>query len=357
MCKKLLSLFLMVSVLFVELPASSVMNVRELVSAEEVCKTETGKDMLHYENRNKPGLINIAMASDNNYTYPLIVAMTSLVENKNADTKIDFYIMISGDFLPENKAKIMSFQNKYNNCTITLIDMKDKLNDIYTSRHITEASYYRLMLPFLLPNLDKVLYLDSDTIICKDVSDLYNHDLDNYYLAGVLDVCCCGSNMVNVRRRRAETEKDFFIETFGDECYKKQYVNAGVLLFNLSKIRTDKRHIEFIENAKMYNHMYHDQDVLNFVCFGRILILPDVYNKRARFATPNNQAVIHYASKIKPWNTQYRRLSDLWRNYAKKTDYFKEIKKRYLVNSTNKLKSSHSRQDKKHKNVSVNRLS
>lgn len=270
-------------------------------------------------------VIPIAMAADNNYTYPLIVAMTSILDNKNPDTKIDFYVMLSGDFLDENKAKIMSLQNKYDHCRITLIDMKDKAKNMHTSRHITEASYYRLMLPSILLELDKVLYLDSDIIVQKDLSDLYNQDLENYYLAGVLDICCCGSGMVNVRKERAKTQTDYFVEKFGVDAYKEKYISSGAALFNLKKIREDNRHIEFMENAKMYSHMYHDQDVLNFVCFDHILVLPDVYHKDARFASLSEQVIIHYASKIKPWSKPRRRLADLWWEYAQKTDYYNEI--------------------------------
>lgn len=324
MCKKLISMVLVMALFVMNASFEGFAFEESVDNSTSFTKMAEGGRQ-YSENSLSQNTLNIAMASDNNYVYPLIVAMTSIMENKNANTKIDFYIMISGDFLDENKTKIMSLQSKYNNCHITLIDMKDKLENVYTSRHITEAAYYRLMLPFVLPNLDKVLYLDPDIIVCKDLSDLYSYDLDNYYLAGVLDVCVGGANMVNVRAKRTVTEKDFFTERFGVENYKKQYVATGMLLFNLSKIRADKRHFEFIENAKKYEHMYHDQDVLNFVCFGHILILPEVYHQDARFAMPNEQVVIHYASKFKPWNTPTRRLANLWRDYAKKTSFYKEI--------------------------------
>ena len=113
------------------------------------------------ENKDKhETYIPIAMASDENYIYPTIVAMTSVLENRKPNTKIDFYIMLSGDVAQEYKDKILNLQKKYSNCEITLIDMKDKMKEFYTSRHIKTAAYYRLMLPSLLPHLDKVLYLD-----------------------------------------------------------------------------------------------------------------------------------------------------------------------------------------------------
>ena len=265
-------------------------------------------------------VIPIAMAADNNYTYPLIVAMTSILENKNPDTKIDFYVMLSGDFLDENKAKIMSLQNKYDHCHITLIDMKDKLKDVYISRHVTEATYYRLMLASILPELDKVLYLDSDIIVQKDLSDLYSQDLENYYLAGVLETQACRPN------RKAKPETDYFLLTFGNNNFDSKYVNAGVLLFNLNRIRKNSIEPKLIESATKYNHKYHDQDVLNIMCYDQILRLPVTYNMASFFCVPEQQAIIHYIVVPKPWSNPRRRLANLWWEYAKKTDYYNEIK-------------------------------
>ena len=136
--------------------------------------------------------ISIAMASDSNYIYPTIVSMTSILENKRSDTKIDFYLMLSGDLEQSLKNKILHLQEKYSNCTITLIDMKDKLSSLYKSRHLSTATYYRLILPSLLPQLDKILYLDSDIIVRQDLSSLFDYDVDNFYLAGVVDAKVSG---------------------------------------------------------------------------------------------------------------------------------------------------------------------
>ena len=51
--------------------------------------------------------------------------------------------------------------------------------------YITSESFYRLFMPAIFSQYDKMLYLDSDTIVCKDLSQLYNNDIDNFY-AGVI---------------------------------------------------------------------------------------------------------------------------------------------------------------------------
>lgn len=84
--------------------------------------------------------ISIAMSSDNNYAYPMIVSMTSILENKNPNTKIDFYLMLSGDFDDSMKNKILSLQEKYNNCSVTTIDMKDSMSQFLVSRHLKTAT-------------------------------------------------------------------------------------------------------------------------------------------------------------------------------------------------------------------------
>lgn len=93
--------------------------------------------------------------------------------------------MLSGDFSIENKQKLTSLEHKYINCSINLIDMNNMYKDYKISSHITAAAYYRLGLASLLPDFDKILYLDGYIIVKKDLVELYNTDIDNYYVVGV----------------------------------------------------------------------------------------------------------------------------------------------------------------------------
>ena len=200
-------------------------------------------------------IIPISMALNNKYIYPTIVSITSILENANSYTNYNFYILITSDFLNENKNKLKLLEEKYyNKCSINLIDLYNfKFENAFLSRHIqTIAAYYRLVLPDLLPNIDKIIYLDGDTLIFDDLYEMYEINMDNYYFKGFLDI--------NVRYN----------------LKIDNYICSGVLLINLEKLRKDK-----IVN-KMYDYMiknnknlyFHDQSIINDVCKEKIGILP-----------------------------------------------------------------------------------
>lgn len=284
----------------------------------------------------------VAMALDNNFTLPTIVTMTSILENTKSTTRIDFELLISGDFLPSNKQKIMSLMHRYN-CKINLIDMGKSYLHNRVDGHIPTATYYRLKLPSILINKDKCLYIDGDTIIKKDLSDIYNWEMDDYYIAGVKDWAICA---------KGKDYADFLgIKTMDD------YVNAGVLVINLQKMRKDKLEQKFEDFMPIINNatkrqVHHDQDILNAVCFGKIKHLPLKYNamtgktvfslkhynsnpiirkcytKEEWREAGNNPVIIHYTWK-KPWNILNRKFADQWWYYADKSGFIKEIKEKY----------------------------
>lgn len=289
----------------------------------------TGLKNVVYSEKPK-NTIAIAMSTDNNYVFPAIVSMTSILENKNPDTKIDFYIMLSGETTQESKNKIISLQNKYSNCNITLIDMNDKMKSFYTSGHIKTAAYYRLALPSLLPHLDKVLYLDVDIIVRKDLSELFNYNVNNFYLAGVVEYQ--GDNRLNrLKWRWSRRNDDFYMQKYGANIYKKSYINSGVIIFNLNKMRKDNIEPKLLECAESYNHLTHDQCVINLVCYNKILYIPSIYNSSPQDNYGSNQVIVHYLGKNKPWSSPESKDADLWWKYAQKTDYSKEIQQKYMA--------------------------
>ena len=160
--------------------------------------------------------IPIAFSLDNGYTYPTIVAMTSILENAFNRTKYDFYVLRSPNFLEENKNKIKNFEKKYR-CSINLINMTVQFKTAkLTKKRITRPAYYRLALPILLPNINKIIYLDGDTITLIDLKEMYDIDMDNYYYKGFLDYL-----------------KDSFNPN------NNLYLCSGVLLINLEELRKD----------------------------------------------------------------------------------------------------------------------
>ena len=291
-------------------------------------------------NRSKTNMVNansvtipIAMAADNNYVYPTIVSITSILENANKNTKINVYLMHPGDFKNENKEKISSLQTKYKNFKVEFINMEDKFKNAKTDARIPTASYYRLSLSSLLPDVNKIIWLDGDTITLKDLSEMYKLDMSDYYYRGFLDYGF------------PETVKDFNVEN-------DHYICAGVMLINLDKLRRDNMEEKFYDFISENNNklVQHDQTVINVVCYENIGILPpqygtfnisdelvssyvnqlkakDKYTLEEVLNARENPSVLHFVWK--PWKDVNVPFSNIWFKYAKKTLYYNKILKKY----------------------------
>lgn len=264
-------------------------------------------------------LIPIAMATDNNYVYPTIVAMTSVLETKKDDTLIDFNIMISGKVDPENKLKLKKLEKLYKNCSVELIDMEkvlSQMDNIPPSMAI--PTFYRLAMPSVFQKYDKIIYLDGDTAVAKDLWDMFSIDLEDNYIGGGLDAPII----------KAHQTTDYATRLGMDSI--DSYINAGVLLMDLKKLREDnmeKVFYEFIPELKTRKLRCKDQDTLNSTCYGKIKILPKEYNLFSKYYVAEltdaplseNQStdptIIHFAGRAKPWRTTSTNAYKIWEKY------------------------------------------
>jgi lipopolysaccharide biosynthesis glycosyltransferase len=201
--------------------------------------------------------------------------------------------------------------------------MSDKCDGLSLPSHISSATYYRLYIPELIDE-SKVLYLDSDIVVDGPISDLYETDIDDYYLAAVTDP--------GMTRN----------ETLGMASDSK-YFNAGVLLLNLPMWRRDRikdRVIDFVDkNPSLI--LWCDQDGLNAIIDGRWKELHLRYNLHERFyqnglilqLSDSHQeqlgsalaapTIIHYTGSDKPWMAGNRHplRARYWR-YLRKTPFY-----------------------------------
>ena len=163
--------------------------------------------------------VNICYATNESFAPYMAVSITSLLEN-NSSCNVVVHILHS-DLSKAAKARLQMFESRYKNAKIQFHKIDDSRFEKFglTIEHITKETYFRYMIAEVLPNIDNVLYLDGDTIVNGDISELFDTDLTNYYCAGVSDI---------------------YIESVG---YKKTlgidglYINAGVILFNLDEMR------------------------------------------------------------------------------------------------------------------------
>ncbi len=192
-------------------------------------------------------------------------SMVSLMENNVSVDEITFYVVDDG-ISEDNKAKLSAMIMAYNRSInyINALDPALLFDYPFKSRYQIGHSYPRMAVGSLLPkNLDRVLALDSDTLIDGNIYDFYNMDMKGNIIAGVADC-------LNLRAYK----KQFGLD--GEEFY----CNAGVFLIDLEKWRQE--HIEdeiknIIKNKKG-NVFFFEQTLMNYACRGKILKLHPTYN-------------------------------------------------------------------------------
>ncbi len=271
--------------------------------------------------------IPVVFACDNNYRIPLGVAMSSLLSHASETTFYELYLLYTEGLSDDLKDMLLKLQKMYYNFSLQLIKVENALLEDATSHlaYISNATFYRLFISELLPEYDKIIYLDSDILVLGDLSELFEYDIQDYILAGVID-WDCQEKLKSSEARQTEIGIDLDI-----------YINAGILLMNLNLIRQNQMVDIFKQHMKI-KYSLADQDILNICCHNRILRLPLKYNLKARYyRTPklleknplllkdrveegcNTPLIVHFVgNKVKPWYNFRCKCSELWREEAKK---------------------------------------
>lgn len=272
-------------------------------------------------------IVPIAFAFDNNLSFPACVCLSSLMMHAKPDTFYDIFILHSEkeELQKENLNKLPSF---YPNCRITYIRVGDTFNDGYEIRGITKATYYRLLIPQLITQYDKIIYADVDIIFRSDLAEVYNTDIRDEYIAATYDLGMILSKDGNRHIRDLGLTNP------------QQYMQAGFILLNSKKIREDQLLKQFTTLYKK-KYKFQDQDILNITCQNAHKLLPFKYNMtdyvnyyiyhnhsyfkhytQEEIDDALNTGTIHYNGH-KPWK-KYCVNFDIWWEYYRKSPYFDE---------------------------------
>lgn len=209
--------------------------------------------------------IYIVLSSDSNYEPHLWVTISSIIDS--AKTKSDYYIYILDGGI-KNKDSFITLVKRDKRFHIKFIDMYNQFLTSFESRHVSRAAYYRLAIFHLFSNFEKVIYIDADSYILSDISELFNTNIGNKQIAGVRDSI---SYEIPWREKEicyknfSEKAKDYYKDYLGFSEEKfKDYFSSGVLIFNLKEIDLDKK---ISELGKLLTNDYysHDQDILNLL--------------------------------------------------------------------------------------------
>jgi len=212
-----------------------------------------------------------------------------------------------------------------------------KLRGLPTKGFTRKATWYRVFLPELLPDVDRILYLDSDLIVLEPLDALFETDLDGNWVAAVTNVF-----QHNHLHRPAE------LGLSGPEVY----FNAGVILMNLAEMRRDGCTSTLLdygrENAARLE--WRDQDALNVVlgerrvplhprwnCMNSVLLFDsavEVFGAEQTEEARSRPAVRHFEGPDtnKPWHHLCdAELRELYQDHRRATPWPSERRKRFVL--------------------------
>ena len=275
--------------------------------------------------------ICVALCADKNIEVGLHVTLYSLLESQQYLVRIYF---LQKGYSSEDIVKIHKTLQPFNgNYELKIIDFDDHVFSRYRGLYGNKFTFARLMLSHLLPE-DKVIYLDSDLVIKKDLSSLFFLDL-NEYVIGVSGIGKIGYALENK-----------FFESIGLDR-EAQCFNAGVMLIDLEKWRQLDITKQCLEFADKYPDklLAADQTVLNYVFYKNNFYELDksynvaLYPSSLFIQGDSLNGIFHFIGSPKPWDFLGEFVHGnycLFQSILCKTEF--KTYKTYLDFSFNKLK-------------------
>jgi lipopolysaccharide biosynthesis glycosyltransferase len=203
--------------------------------------------------------IHISYSLDNNLIYPTFISMISGLENNNNKINIIiFHLLLSHDF-DESKFEIFeSLKDKYEvKINYYIIPHLFSFTKTWTSG--TDCIYYKIFIPIIFPDLKRIIHLDGDTLIRKDLLEMYNLPFNDNYILGF------------------PFYMPYVMDKFGINA--THYITVGCILYNLEKIYNDKKDVDLLQftiknNSKL---SFPEQDAINYIFYPNIGFLPLKY--------------------------------------------------------------------------------
>ena len=243
-------------------------------------KNNQGKRLFQYKNDElvytTKNVIHISYSLDNKLTYPTLVSMTSGLENNNFKVNlIVYHLLFSGDYNTSNIDIFESLKEKYE-VKINYYIIPPIFKNLRRWTDKTDCVYYKVILPLMFSDLERIIYLDGDTLIRKDIWEMYNYPFNDNYILG----------------------HPFFTPQAVDrfEINATHYINGGCLLFNIEKIRKDKKDFDLLQFTIKRNDRlrFREQDSINYILYPKIGFLPLKYGM---YMIPTKKKFTHIATE------------------------------------------------------------
>ena len=267
----------------------------------------------------KKKILPIVMASNDKYLPYLSTTLESIISHASSEYFYDVYILHTG--LGElNKIKVCNMGR--GNVHVRELDVSSLVKSLplYSKGHFSVEMYYRILIPELLWQYEKVLYLDSDTVLCADAHEFFSLDIGDAVIGAVRNPLDADMHRYVTRELRLDAE---------------EYFNSGMLIINtlaFARENIKDKCFEILSNSRRL--ACPDQDVLNLSCRDRCAYFGEVWNfqsgnalytARYKYSVADRIKLIHYTTGNKPWNSEGIALSEFFWKHARNTPFYEDI--------------------------------
>lgn len=241
--------------------------------------------------------MNILISVNDNFIKQVKTMLFSLCQNVGESMNVYHLSITISD---EGKKDLRDFVEKRLGGYFISVDVEESfLKELpLNSDRFSVETYSRIVAQYVLPdNIERILWLDADMIVCKNIDEFYNIDFEGKAIV-------CAANLRQNSTYLIEHKKNLGMDP------NDTYFNAGVILFNLAKLRTAITKDEIYEcicNIKT-ELIYQDQDILNVLFKDDKKIVDHIkynYQLNCERTIPKDLmdviAILHYTGKAKPW--------------------------------------------------------
>lgn len=272
--------------------------------------------------------IPIFFTFNNDYVVPAAVAFFSLLNRAKTDVFYHLFVL-HHDISLENQELLSSITKRFNNAELNFVDTQNFLGEKWSKGNFEENNkknkftvdaVVRCFASNFFPQYKKIIYSDVDVVFTDDISELWDIDLEDNYIAGVKNFAM-KYHSVELSHLKPEHY----------DMLKDSYIAGGIWVLNLDKIRKDdleSKMMDILEDESIIKR-WNDQDIMNIACNNKVkhiplnyiaypymlphLQIPDFvshYSSEELWDSIINPKIVHYADQ-KPWNANVR-YSDIW---------------------------------------------
>lgn len=293
--------------------------------------------------------IPVVWGLDKKYVLQAFVVMHSIL--RNSKHHFHFFILTADEIKYDVEKYSDILKKEYSNfeLSVEIVDINRFANAKIRNRHLSKAAYFRLLIPEIILEYNKCIYLDCDIIVHGDLKELFEIGIEGYYLAGVKDCHVIEDTPFEIKHQ----------QVLGIPSRDK-YINSGVMLMNLDMMRKDRLVVSFWEQLQKEN-WFEDNDVLNVCCYPYIKTIPLKYNLfhfylgnhiKFLYGLPYDKQefdfnhecpfILHMGADFKPWNHFTVKGSKEWWHlaeiYSESQSYHEYLQKCQRAETDNETK-------------------